>query len=92
MAHRPLDWVAVTPGGVGMPQRTYKLEEIVGVSETSTDEAIRNALARAAQTLQGLDWFDVLETRGTIGDGGVAQFQVTLKIGFRIMSPDELQR
>ena len=75
-----------------MPNRTYKLEEIVGVSETSTDDAIRNALTRASQTLQGLDWFEVVETRGTIRDGGVAQFQVTLKIGFRIMIPEELHR
>ena len=75
-----------------MPNRTYKLEEIVGVSETSTDDAIQNALSRASETLQGLDWFEVMETRGTIRDGGVAQFQVTLKIGFRILSPEELQR
>ena len=75
-----------------MPNRTYKLEEIVGVSETSNDDAIRNAIARASETLQGLDWFEVVEHRGTIQDGGVAQFQVTLKIGFRIMTPEELQR
>jgi flavin-binding protein dodecin len=75
-----------------MPDPTYKLEEIVGVSERSADDAIRNAVARAAQTLQGLDWFEVVETRGTIGDGGVAQFQVTLKIGFRVLSPEELRR
>ena len=75
-----------------MPHRTYKLEEIVGVSETSADDAIRNALSRAAQTLQGLDWFEVVETRGTIAEGRVAQFQVTLKIGFRVMSPEELRR
>ena len=35
-----------------MPQRTYKLEEIVGVSESSTDDAIRNGIARAAETLR----------------------------------------
>ena len=75
-----------------MPDRTYKRETIVGVSETSRDEAIRNALARASQTLQGLDWFEVEETRGTIREGNVAQFQVTLTIGFRIMAPEELQR
>ncbi len=75
-----------------MPNRTYKLEEIVAVSETSSDDAIRNALTRASQTLQGLDWFEVVESRGTVQDGGVAQFQVTLKIGFRIMSAEELQR
>jgi flavin-binding protein dodecin len=74
-----------------MPDRTYKLEEIVGVSEHSTDDAIRNAISRAHQTLRGLDWFQVIETRGTIVDGGVAQFQVTLKIGFRVMTPEELR-
>ena len=75
-----------------MPNRTYKLDESVGVSDTSTDDAIRNALSRASQPLRGLDWFEMVETRGTIRDGGVAQFQVTLKIGFRIMSPAELHR
>ncbi|HET8647529.1 MAG TPA: dodecin [Vicinamibacteria bacterium] len=75
-----------------MPDRAHKLEEIVGVSEGSTDDAIRKALARAGQTLQGLDWFEVAETRGTVQDGGVAQFQVIFKIGFRVMSPEELQR
>jgi flavin-binding protein dodecin len=74
-----------------MPDRTYKLEEIVGVSEHSTDDAIRNAIARAHQTLRGLDWFQVVETRGTIAEGAVAQFQVTLKIGFRVMTPEELR-
>jgi flavin-binding protein dodecin len=74
-----------------MPDRTYKLEEIVGVSDVSADDAIRNAIARAHQTLQGLDWFQVVEMRGTIADGGVAQFQVTVKIGFRVMSPEELR-
>lgn len=74
-----------------MPSRTYKKIELVGVSEESTDDAIRNAIARASETLRGLDWFEVVETRGTIQDGGVNQFQVTLKVGFRIMSPDELR-
>jgi dodecin len=74
-----------------MPERTYKLEEIVGVSVTSADDAIRNAVARGSQTLRGLDWFQVVETRGTIADGGVGQFQVTVKIGFRVMSADELR-
>jgi len=74
-----------------MPDKTYKLIELVGVSEESTDQAIRNAITRASETLRGLDWFEVVETRGTIQDGKVAQFQVTLKLGFRIMSPDEMR-
>jgi flavin-binding protein dodecin len=74
-----------------MPDRTYKIIELVGVSETSSDQAIQNALTRAATTLQGLDWFEVVQTRGTIQDGQVAQFQVVLRVGFRVMSPDELR-
>lgn len=73
-----------------MPDKTYKLIELVGVSEESSDQAVRNALTRASRTLKGLDWFEVKEVRGTIGEGGVQQFQVTLRVGFRLMSGDEL--
>lgn len=67
-----------------MPDKTYKIIELVGVSENSQDEAIQNAITRASQTLKNLDWFEVAETRGVIKDGGVNQFQVKVKIGFRI--------
>ena len=74
-----------------MPDRTYKIVELVGVSEEGQDAAIRNAIARAGETLRGLDWFEVVESRGTINEGRVRQFQVTLKVGFRVMSPEELR-
>lgn len=74
-----------------MPDKTYKIIELVGVSEVSISEAIRNAVTRAGQTLKGLDWFEVKETRGTISSGQVAQFQVTIRVGFRVMSSDELR-
>jgi flavin-binding protein dodecin len=73
-----------------MPPSTYKLVELVGVSEMGVDDAIRNAITRAGETLKGLDWFQVTETRGVIQDGRVT-FQVTLKVGFRILSEDELR-
>jgi dodecin len=72
--------------------KTYKLIELVGVSETSTEDAIRSAIAQASQSLKGLAWYEVIETRGTIQDGKVTEFQVTLKIGFRILSEGELAR
>ena len=74
-----------------MPDKTYKLVELVGVSENSMDEAIRNALARASRTLKGLDWFEVTEVRGLVKDGKVGQFQVKMKVGFRILTEGELQ-
>lgn len=63
---------------------TYKKIDLVGSSTTSIDDAIKNAIAEAAKTIQNLEWFEVTETRGHIEDGQVRHFQVTLKVGFRI--------
>jgi flavin-binding protein dodecin len=67
-----------------MTSNTYKLSELVGSSTSGTDDAIRNAIARASATIKHIDWFQVVETRGHVADGKVAHFQVTLKVGFRI--------
>ncbi len=67
-----------------MPDHTYKIIELVGTSKIGTDDAIKNAIAKAALTVKHLDWFEVVETRGHILDGKIAHFQVTLKVGFRI--------
>ncbi len=67
-----------------MADHVYKVIEIVGSSTQGTDEAIRNAIARAGQTLKNLDWFEVVETRGQLENSKVAHFQVKLKVGFRL--------
>jgi flavin-binding protein dodecin len=67
-----------------MSDHVYKLVELVGSSTASTDDAIRNAIAIAAETLRHIEWFEVVETRGHVADGKVAHFQVTLKVGFRL--------
>ena len=71
---------------------TYKLVELVGSSQEGLQEAIESAIARASQTLHGLDWFEVREIRGTIQEGKVGWYQVKLGVGFRIMDPTDLQR
>jgi flavin-binding protein dodecin len=67
-----------------MSEETYRVVEIVGTSAESIDDAIRGGIGRANQTLRGLDWFEVVETRGHIENGAVAHFQVTLKVGFKL--------
>jgi flavin-binding protein dodecin len=62
----------------------YRLSEIVGSSPVSVDEAIRNGIGKAAQTVRNIEWFQTEEVRGQVVDGAVAYFQVTLKIGFRV--------
>lgn len=67
-----------------MSNRTYSLTEIVGTSDDSLDQAVRNGIARAAKTVRHLDWFEVTDIRGHIRDGEVRHFQVTMKVGFRL--------
>jgi flavin-binding protein dodecin len=67
-----------------MTAHTYKIIELVGTSLNGTDEAIQNGIAKAAQTIKHIDWFEVIESRGHIVDGKVQHFQVTMKVGFRI--------
>jgi flavin-binding protein dodecin len=62
----------------------YKKIELVGSSTESVDSAIKNAIARASQSVRQLDWFEVDQIRGHILDGKVARFQVVLKAGFRL--------
>lgn len=67
-----------------MSDHVYKVVELTGSSNTSSDDAIRTAVARASKTLNNLRWFEVTETRGHIEDGAIAHWQVTLKIGFTL--------
>jgi flavin-binding protein dodecin len=67
-----------------MSNRTYRLTEIVGTSDAGIDAAISNGIARAAQTLRHLDWFEVTEVRGQIVDGVIEYVQVGMKVGFRL--------
>ncbi len=67
-----------------MPDHVYKVVELVGSSEESVTKAIDTAITKAAQTIRHLGWFEVIQVRGHIEDGKVAQYQVTMKAGFRL--------
>jgi flavin-binding protein dodecin len=65
-----------------MQDHIYRVIELVGSSETSIEDAISTAIARANKTLRNLRWFEVVQTRGHVENGKVAHYQVTLKVGF----------
>ncbi|MEJ2264128.1 MAG: dodecin family protein [Anaerolineales bacterium] len=67
-----------------MTDHVYKKIELTGSSETSMEEAVKKAIAKASETIRNMRWFEVIETRGYIEDDKVAYWQVTLKIGFTI--------
>ena len=67
-----------------MTDHVYKMLELTGSSATSIEDAVQNAVAKAAKTVRKMQWFQVLETRGHIADGNVSHWQVTVKVGFTL--------
>jgi flavin-binding protein dodecin len=69
-----------------MAEDVYRVIEVVGTSSAGVSDAIRKGVARANETLQNLDWFEVIQTRGHIENGEIQHYQVHLKVGFRLES------
>jgi flavin-binding protein dodecin len=67
-----------------MPDHVYKTIELVGSSTRGVEDAVQKAIAKAAETVRNLRWFEVLDTRGHIENGKIAHWQVTLKLGFTL--------
>lgn len=72
-----------------MSNHVYKHVELTGSSPDSVEQAIRNAIARAAKTVRNMHWFEVTDTRGHITEGDVAHWQVTIKVGFTVDEEDD---
>lgn len=67
-----------------MSEHVYKIIELTGSSTSSSDDAVRNALGKAAKTIRGMRWFQVVETRGHIVAERIDHWQVTVKVGFTL--------
>lgn len=67
-----------------MSNHIYKTIELVGSSTQSVEDAVQKAVAKAAETVRNLRWFEIVETRGHIEGGRIAHWQVTLKLGFTL--------
>ncbi len=67
-----------------MSERAYGMSQIVGTSEESVDQAIRNAVSRAGDIHRHVDWFEVDQIRGYVRENSVDHFQVTVRVGYRL--------
>jgi len=67
-----------------MTDGTYKCIDLVGTSSKSIEDAIAGAVARASQTVREIRWFELKETRGRVEQGAVAEYQVVLRVGFKL--------
>ncbi|MGH7815211.1 MAG: dodecin [Candidatus Binataceae bacterium] len=67
-----------------MGDNTYKIIEVVGVSDDSIQQAVRNAIGKASKTVRNIGWFEVGNIRGSVSKKGKPEFQVEVRIGFRL--------
>ena len=67
-----------------MPGHVYKHIDFTGSSKTSSDDAVSVAIVQAAKSIRGMQWFEVLETRGHIKDGAIDHWQVSIRVGFTL--------
>lgn len=67
-----------------MSDPTYKKIELTGTSEKSIEDAVNNAIIKASESVRKIRWFEVKEVRGSVAEGEVHQWQVTIKVGFRL--------
>jgi dodecin len=67
-----------------MTDHVYKIIELTGSSPTSVEDAITNAVSRAARTVRNMRWFEVTDTRGHIENNAIGHWQVTVRIGFTL--------
>ena len=72
------------PAVTGMQDHVYKILELVGSSEKGIEDAVQNALTRAAKTVREMKWFEIVQTRGHIENGTVGHYEVTLRVGFTL--------
>ena len=74
-----------------MSDNVYKVIDLVGSSSVGIEQAIENAITRANETVRNLNWFEVKEIRGNIEGGEIRWYQVGLRVGFRVLTPEDLR-
>jgi len=67
-----------------MSNHVYKTIELSGSSTTGIEDAVQKAIARSAETVHNMRWFEVTDIRGHLVDGKVDHWQVSLKLGFTL--------
>lgn len=66
-----------------------KINELIGVSERSFEDAARQVIRRAHRTLRGVNGIEVMSKRVRVGDGRVQRYEVRLRLVFE-MAPESL--
>ena len=66
-----------------MTDSIYKIIELVGTSETSWEDAAKNAVDRAAETLRGLRIAEIATLDMKVEDNKVVAYRARVKVSFK---------
>jgi dodecin len=61
-----------------------KVIEVIGSSATSSDEAVREAVAAASKSIRGITHVDVVEVTCDVEQGVVTRWNALVKISFPV--------
>ncbi len=59
-----------------------KIIELIGVSEKSFEDAVHQAVAKAAETISGITGVEVFKQTATVQNGKIQQFRTSVRIAF----------
>ncbi len=61
-----------------------KVIELIGVSDESFDDAVRQAVAKAAESISGITGVEVQWMNARVDEGAIVQYRAAVKIAFAV--------
>jgi flavin-binding protein dodecin len=68
-----------------MPDSVYKVIELIGTSESSWEDAAKNAVTRASKSLKELRVAEVSALDLRLEDGKVVRYRAKVKVSFKYL-------
>jgi dodecin len=65
-------------------QGVVKVLELVGVSQQSYSDAVRQAVSEASKTIRGINGVEVIRSSAKVENGEISEYRVDLKIAFPV--------
>jgi flavin-binding protein dodecin len=67
-----------------------KVIQLVGSSDKSFSDAVREAVNTASSTIRGITGVDVVSSQATVSDGEITEYRVTVNIAFAIERKEDV--
>ena len=64
--------------------RVVKIVELMGVSEESFSDAVRNAVKEASKTIRNITGVEVIKSTAQVEDDEIFEYHVTVRLAFAI--------